>query len=313
MSSEQNARPPCPVCTAGDTAPLRSDVADFEYGVATHRRFAFDRCRVCGSDFLVPRPTVEEIASFYPDDYHAYHDDHSGLARLLVRLRAKARAKYYAGLTPDGTGRLFDVGAGDCRHFDDLKPHCRLEFSGVEIKPEIAAQARARGYSVETGTLEAMDIAPHRGQYDIVSMNHVVEHVQEPRLMLQQAFALLKPGGVALGQLPARDSFEEALAGRYWGGYHFPRHLQCITYAGMRRMLGDCGFTDIEVRSAPHVQAALSLQNHLIAAGWRPRMRHGKTPLYSGLILAVLPFETVAWLAGRGGVMNFVARRPAAR
>ena len=141
-------------------------------------------------------------------------------------------------------------------------------------------------------------------------MNHVVEHVLEPQVMIQRAFDLLRPGGVAIGQLPARDCFEERLAGWFWGGYHFPRHLQAITYAGMRRLLEGCGFAQVRVHAAPHVQSALSLQNRLIAAGWRPRMRFGKAPIYSGLILLVLPFETIAWLLGKGGIMDFFARKP---
>lgn len=299
----------CPVCGSSRTADHRSDVIDFEYGVKPARAFRIARCGDCGSDHLLPRPTVAEISSFYPSDYHAYHDDHSGLARLLVSMRAKARAKAYSRMIGTSGGRLFDVGAGDCRHFDALKPHCSLEFSGVEIKPEIAERARARGYDVATGTLEEMDLGRHLGRYDIVSMNHVIEHVLDPNEMARRAFEILKPGGRALGQLPARDCWEEALAGRYWGGYHFPRHLQAFTYRGLAKCLANAGFTDIEVKAAPHVQAALSLQNRLIGAGWKPQMRYGKTPIYSWLILSVLPFETLAWLSGKGGVMNFSARK----
>ena len=278
--------------------------------MSTERAFSIMRCRHCGSDHLHPRPSVAEIASFYPADYHAYHDDHSGLARILVRARSRLRARYYRRLIMGGQGRLFDVGTGDCRHFDALKPFCDLDFAGVEIKPAIAEKARARGYDVETGTLETMDIDRHVGRYDIVSMNHVIEHVLDPREMARRSFALLKPGGYAIGQNPARDCWEEKVAGRYWAGYHFPRHLQAFTYRGMNNVLEQAGFTAIKVSSAPHVQSALSLQNRLVDSGWSPTMRYGKTPLYSWLILATLPFETAAWLAGKGGVLNFVAQKP---
>ncbi|MGI9499278.1 MAG: class I SAM-dependent methyltransferase [Geminicoccaceae bacterium] len=300
----------CPVCEARDLARQHDDVEDFEYRVPTERSFSILRCRACGSDHLDPRPSVSEIASFYPADYHAYHDDHSGLARLLVRLRSRSRARFYQRLIPGGSGRLFDVGTGDCRHFDALKPHCKLDFAGVEIKPEIAEKARVRGYDVETGTLETMDIERHVGRYDIISMNHVIEHVLDPREMVRRSFALLKPGGYAIGQNPARDCWEEKIAGRYWAGYHFPRHLQAFTYRGMEGILQQAGFTDVEVTTAPHVQAALSLQNRLVGSNRSPRMRYGKMPFYSWLILAALPFETIAWLAGKGGVLNFSARKP---
>ena len=301
---------PCPICAANNTHQHLTTVVDFEYGVVPSPLLVVCRCLDCGSDFLAPRPTTAEIASYYPDHYHAYHDDHSGLARALVALRSRSRARFYRKLLGDAAGRLFDVGAGDCRHFDALKPFCSLEFCGVEINAAIAAKARSRGYDVQTGTLETMDIDRHIGRYDIVSMNHVIEHVLEPRVMLERACMLLKPGGFVLGQLPARDCWEEALAGRYWAGYHYPRHLQAFSYGGLRQLLADKGFVNIAVRSAPHIQAALSVQNRLIGSGWHPPMQFGKTPIYSWLILAVLPFETLAWLAGKGGIMNFIARKP---
>lgn len=289
----------------------RSDVLDFEYKVQPAQSYAFRACRSCASYFLYPRPENAEIATFYPSDYHAYHDDHEGIARFLVVMRSKARARFYQNLIGSEGGALFDVGTGDCRHFDALKPYCSLSFAGVEIKPEIAERARARGYDVTTGTLETMDLARHLGKYDIVSMNHVLEHVLEPEEMLRRSFALLKPGGLVIGQLPARDCWEEAIFGRYWGGYHFPRHLQAFSYGAMRGILERVGFTNVKVSAAPHVQSALSLQNFLIGRGWQPAMKYGKSPLYSWFILAVLPFEFFAWLGGRGGVMNFIARKPA--
>ena len=39
-------------------------------------------------------------------------------------------------------------------------------------------------------------------------------------------------------------------------------------------------------------------------------MHFGKSPLYGVMLLGVLPFESVAWLCGRSGMMNFAARKP---
>src|SRR5262249_24614415 len=157
------------------------------------RPFAVDRCQDCRSEFLNPRPDESELPAFYPDDYHAYHNDHGTVARALVNMRAKRRATQYNRLLSGREGALFDVGVGDCRHFDALKQYCSLRFAGVEIKREIAAKARARGYDVADGTLETMDMTDHAGRYDIVSMNHVLEHVVEPRTMIARSFELLKP------------------------------------------------------------------------------------------------------------------------
>jgi SAM-dependent methyltransferase len=302
----------CPICSSERTRLYRTDVADLEYFVHPARDFAMQKCGVCGSEFLAPRPLESELPPFYPSDYHAYNENHNGVARALVWLRARSRARLYQELIGGRSGRIFDVGTGDCRHFDELRRFLDLECAGVEIQPAVAAKGRARGYEVIEGTLESADLTGHLGRYDIVSMNHVLEHVVEPHVMLERAYELLRPGGYVIGQLPTVSSWENKLFGRNWGGYHYPRHLQIPSKAGLSGLLEQVGFTAVTVRSAPHIQTTISLQNTLVRRGWRPHMHNGKTPAYGALLVAALPYETVAWLCDEGGIVNFKARKPAA-
>jgi SAM-dependent methyltransferase len=299
----------CPICGSERTQVYRTDVRDLEYFVEPPRTFAVQRCSSCGSQSLAPRPTEAELPPFYPADYHAYNENHSGLARYLVRARARSRAKFYGSLIEQRPGHQFDVGSGDCRHFDELRKYIDIECAGIEIQPEIAAKGRAKGYDIVEGTLETSDLTGHFGTYDVVSMNHVLEHVVEPRTMLERSFELLKPGGHLVGQLPTVSSWEAQIFGRNWGGYHFPRHLQIPSRAGLAALLADVGFRDVHIRTAPHIQTTTSMQNTLIRWGWRPTMRYGKTPAHAVLMALSLPFESVAWLFDRGGIIDFRAHR----
>jgi SAM-dependent methyltransferase len=304
------AMPRCPICGSDQTWQYRDDVVDLEYFVQPPRPFAVEKCSRCDSEFLSPRPTEAELPPFYPDDYHAYNENHGTVARLLVQIRARSRARFYGRLIGSGRGRLFDVGTGDCRHFDELRRFLDLECAGIEIQPEVAAKGRARGYDVLEGTLETADLGPHLGKYDVVSMNHVLEHVVEPRTMLERSFDLLRPGGSVIGQLPTVTSWEHNIFGHNWGGYHYPRHLQIPSRQGLAGLLGEIGLEDVTIRSAPHIQTTISLQNSLVRRGWRPTMHNGKTPLYSGLLMAALPYESVAWAFDEGGIIDFRGRKP---
>ena len=268
------------------------------------------KCGACASEFLAPRPRESELPPFYPSDYHAYNENHSGVARLLVQLRARSRARLYGRLIHGRSGHIFDVGTGDCRHFDELRRFLDLQCAGVEIQPDVAAKGRARGYDVIEGSLETADLTGHVGRYDIVSMNHVLEHVVQPRVMVERAYDLLRPGGHVIGQLPTVSSWESKVFGRNWGGYHYPRHLQIPSKIGLSGLLEEVGFTSVKVRSAPHIQTTISLQNTLVRRGWRPPMHNGKTPAYGALLVASLPYETVAWLCDEGGIINFQAEKP---
>jgi SAM-dependent methyltransferase len=309
-SEDESGLVRCPICGSDATCLYRTDVADLEYFVIPPRDFAMQKCADCRSEFLNPRPLESELPPFYPSDYHAYNENHGAVARLLVQLRARSRARFYGRLIQNRPGHLFDVGTGDCRHFDELRRFLDLECAGIEIQPDVAAKGRARGYDVLEGTLETADVTDHLGRYDIVSMNHVLEHVVYPHTMLERARDLLRPGGHVIGQLPTVSSWENKLFGHNWGGYHYPRHLQIPSKAGLAGLLADVGFSSVKIRSAPHIQTTISLQNTLVRRGWHPRMQNGKTPLYGALLVAALPYETIAWLADDGGIIDFQAQKP---
>jgi SAM-dependent methyltransferase len=300
---------PCPICGSQDTDVWRTDVRDFEYFVVPPRPFTARRCVACASQFLGPRPTEKELPPFYPSDYHAYNENHGKLQQLLVKHRARSRAKFYGSLIANRPGKLFDVGAGDCRHFDELRRYLDIECAGIEIQHDVVAKGRSLGYDIIEGTLERADLTGYIGEFDVVSMNHILEHVVEPRMMLDRSYDLLRTGGHVIGQLPTVDSWEARIFGRTWGGYHYPRHLQIPSKAGLGQLLRDVGFRDVVIRTAPHIQTTISMQNTLVNWGWQPHMEYGKTPAYTALLVAALPFETLAWAADRGGIIDFRATK----
>jgi SAM-dependent methyltransferase len=299
----------CPTCLATRWQVTWENPVDYEYAVVPARKFRFLTCDECGSEWLDPRPDGPELISFYPPGYHAYHDDHGRVASALVAMRARLRARQYRTLLPASEGWLFDVGAGDCRHFAELG-RLGFSFAGVEINAAMAERARQQGYDVESGTLEEMDLTRHLGRYDIVSMNHVLEHVLDPREVVRRAWSILKPGGHLIGQLPTRTSWEYPFFGSTWAGYHYPRHTQIFSRPALVRLFEDAGFIGVRLKSAPHVQTALSTQNWLVSRGAGSTLRFGRARYFGALLMLSLPIELVAAFRDRSGVIDFTAQRP---
>jgi hypothetical protein len=79
----------------------------------------------------------------------------------------------------------------------------------------------------------------------------------------------------------------------------------------LNELMTRSSFRNAGVRSAPHCQTAISLQNYLIARGVRLTVQHGRSAVYGALLLATLPFEAVAWLFNRSGTVDFRAQKPA--
>ncbi|MEM1113478.1 MAG: methyltransferase domain-containing protein [Pseudomonadota bacterium] len=301
----------CQACQHPLGAEHLEHLVDYEYAVEPGTAFRIERCPHCGSEWLAPRPGSAELPGFYPPNYHAHNDDHGLVAGLLVTIRGWLRGRKYRALLNGRTaGRLFDVGAGDCRHFEELKRYANWEFAGVEIQSAVAEMGRDAGYDIVTGTLESMDISAHSGRYDVVSMNHVLEHVEDPAEVLRRCYALLKPGGHLIGQLPTNSTWETCF-GKAWAGYHYPRHLQIFSRDGLGMMLENAGFEEANISSTPHCQTAISVQNKMLASGWPLTIEYGRSRIYGVILALSLPVELLAWLVNRSGTVDFLARRPA--
>ncbi len=301
---------PCPACGAGDASIVLENARDWEYGVSGTFRFA--RCAACGLCYQTPRPSLERLLGFYPADYHAHRLPTSSLFRLLHRLQFGPRVRRYLRRAGRTSGRVLDVGCGDGTLLRELSRRGSWELHGLDFNPDAIEAARHGEPPIQLflGTLE--DAPYEERRFDLIVMHHVLEHVPEPVTTLRRVLALLRPGGHVVGQLPNFASFERWATGRFWNGYHTPRHMQCFTPSSLAGLLGRVGFDRIETGPAAHPgQWALSLQSALVGGPFpRARRTHGKASFYPLCLVAGIPLAVGDVLIRAGGVMNFAARRP---
>lgn len=102
---------------------------------------------------------------------------------------------------------------------------CRV--TGVELHPEVAADAATRLHAVLVGDLQTLDI-PER--FDAVLGCEIVEHLPEAAAFLARARELIRPGGRIVLSIPNVGHWsvvEDLLAGR-WD--YLPIGLLCYTH-----------------------------------------------------------------------------------
>ena len=76
-------------------------------------------------------------------------------------------------------------------------------------------------------------------------MAHVLEHTHSPRMYLQEAFRILKPGGTLAVAVPNIDSQSAKAFGASWQLLMPPLHLFHFSVETLSKFLIDAGF-DIE-------------------------------------------------------------------
>lgn len=296
----------CRICQSTDVSKLFSGLTDLEYDVPG--RFNFYQCGTCQTIFLFPTPTIEELLSFHPDTYHGYNTPVSKLTQFLIKLNLKNRSRLYKKII-GSEGEILDIGSADGHHFTILKKFGNWQFSGIEFNDRVAQLGRKKGFNIETSTIET-SIFP-KGKFDLIIMNHLIEHVTDPNETLKAASALLKKDGYLIGETPNIASLDFYLTRQYWGGLHTPRHTFLFNPKGLKVLFEQNGFKLKQISHKLDTSHwALSLQNFLQSKNiTKTKLKLGRTFYYPFLLLMLLPLNMIQKIFRATGIIQFICQK----
>jgi SAM-dependent methyltransferase len=308
----------CVLCGC-DRAEAFFEESDRLYAT-TKKVFAVVRCAGCGLARLDPAPEVEELRRYYPDTYWFAPEENtaSRMEEWYRRLVLRDHVGFVErAIREAGQGPLLDVGCGGGLFLGVMRER-GFRVVGLDFSSEAAGVAwRQQKAPAVTGDLAR---APFPGgTFAGITMFHVVEHLPEPRVYLEAARRLLKPGGRLIVQVPNAASWQSRLLGRRWSGMDVPRHLFDYTDEHLTRLLESCGFSVarrkyFSLRDNP-AGLATSLAPGLDPMARRVRgkresggTRLAKDVVYLGLVAASAPFAVLEAAFRRGSTVMVEAR-----
>jgi len=233
----------CPVCGSSEFTQF---AVGFDYELLTcSNPWRFVQCRACHHVWLNPRPAVSELSIVYPPTYYAYnYSAINPIARKAKELLDRRKMARIIRHCPAPPRSYLDVGCGDGRFLRVMEQSGvpRPALYGLELDQRVVDRLRSQGY---TGVLcdraETVTTLPEAA-IDLVTMFHVIEHVDNPGTVIGRIRRWLSPGGIFALETPNLDSWDARLFQRtYWGGYHIPRHWNLFTPASISRLLKDNG------------------------------------------------------------------------
>jgi len=244
----------CPVCS-GSGKLLYSAVEDYYFG--SPGSWPLWRCSAasCRTVWINPRPTEQSIGHAYTNYYThapapAAHLPWSGLSGAIARAAGLASARqdlYFLRVSQLPPGRLLDVGCGNGQRLGAFRK-LGWQVVGQEVDPEAAQVASNAGHKVFVGPLAEV---PRGAGFDLILLNHVLEHVHDPAQMLQLCAYLLTPGGKVALLTPNASGLGHCVLRSRWRGLEVPRHLQVFTGGSLRRLIASSGLTPVVVDSSP--------------------------------------------------------------
>lgn len=128
---------------------------------------------------------------------------------------------------PEHATNILEVGCGRGHTGALIQQRLNCRVTGVELNPEIAADAADRLWQVIVGDILEIGLP---GSYDAVVATELLEHLTQPDAFLTKVKSVLKPGGRIVLSVPNVGHYsvvDDLLAGR-WD--YLPIGLLCYTH-----------------------------------------------------------------------------------
>ena len=230
----------CPVCQSARIDPLLT-VKDHS---VSKEEFVVWQCRDCTLRFTQDAPEENSIGRYYasPDYISHSNTDKGFLNRLYQRVR-KRTLQQKAKLVEDHTkrdGRILDVGAGIGAFLSVMKER-GWQIKGIE--PDEGARQKAAALFNLTLDPPSTLFSLSRGQYDAITLWHVLEHVHQLHPYLEQLRELLSPNGKIFIAVPNYTSVDSEAYRNYWAAYDVPRHLYHFSPQSVATLVQQHGLT----------------------------------------------------------------------
>ena len=167
----------------------------------------FLRCSQC--DFVW-------IKNFKEPDYQNYrldqtYFDFTPIFKNIFRRIYKISQKHFK-LKPN-KGQVFEIGASVGNLLEIFREH-GWEVSGIEPSNKSREVALGKGINLLPGTWEKAKIKPNF--YDIILINHTLEHVADPEMVLTKIHKSLKKGGLLVIGVPNFGSMSAKILKQKW-------------------------------------------------------------------------------------------------
>ncbi|WP_026952546.1 class I SAM-dependent methyltransferase [Algoriphagus mannitolivorans] len=291
----------CPVCK---TPPNFS-----------HSPYSICDCSTCGVrwTFLPKEIQWEEL---YRDEVYAVVDNRTSIFEKIIFSEARKVLRQAQSLFPQAN-RLLDFGSGKGQ-FLAVANAMGWKGLGIETEAERAKFAREK-YGVEVLTSLYSQGKIENGNFDLITLNHVLEHLPAPiELLKQLTNDNLAKGGILYLEVPRADSWQAKIAGNQWMHWDIPKHLSHWTAQSLIDQLKQLGFSKAGIRSfSVHLGVLGMLQALMSLFGFKENLilrlkRKKSVGLLMGIAM-LLPFalllELLSVAFGKSGIMGIYWRK----
>lgn len=155
--------------------------------------YQINRCENCGLTYSSPVMDDRGVSKLYEElsETNVTPGEEDNVRRTMA-LYYRLAASYLRGRE-----RMLDIGCDMGFMLEAAKADGFRELHGIEPVPAARCIAQAiEGATITDKFFEATDYAANH--FDLITLIHVLDHLYDPRIVLQRALKTLRPGGVVV-------------------------------------------------------------------------------------------------------------------
>lgn len=284
-------------------------------------KFYLYECLNCHLRFLNPQPTRGELKIYYSQDYMPFNLEKNDWRDTIEFIAYKGLARhgwkkciYYPlkfiirkSIIIVPGGKLLDVGCGS-GNFLKIARGLGMVPVGVDSYSGVKNIYNYEGITIYSQPFEEVNFLDN--SFDIITLNHVFEHVGNPRMVLQKLQKLIKPGGTIILNTPNAQSFNFFLFRSYFQAIDSPRHLYLYTIDNIKKYCTEVGLKIQKIQYRTPITNIVFYFSMIYSI--EEKFFHGKpTPLirklFSNLVIKILlyPFAILLSIVKKGDGIEF--------
>jgi 2-polyprenyl-3-methyl-5-hydroxy-6-metoxy-1,4-benzoquinol methylase len=205
-----------------------------------HRRFthaALERCSDCGLVFVDTYAQTTNPQVFYNEYYKNETGSRFNFGiEYVIRMLRFFRAFKIFSIHPKAQS-ILDIGSGRGWMLYYLKKyyHYKIAMGNQPSKPALEFSRKKLGLDVDNIDFLLADFGTQK--FDVITMWHVLEHVDRPESYIEKISRCLAPGGQLVIEVPNFNSWTACWTGAYWLGLDLKYHLYFFTPETLSEML----------------------------------------------------------------------------
>jgi len=218
--------------------------------------YSIVECSNCGFVFLKNAP-AQTLTGIYQEGYFKgscrnedtfnvsgwdYFDSEHYLA-----VRCKSRDALDSIESFISPGRILDIGCGPGIFLAEALSRGWAPY-GFDLSDFAIRYANKELGLHNVKKMDAEDIDYKDNSFEAITLFHVIEHVLNPRELMETSYRIIKQGGILIIETPDICTRRAKKAGADWKYLKIPEHLNYFSLKTLSRLLNEVGFRPLKTK-----------------------------------------------------------------